>query len=163
HDDGSRRARLHAPGHVTARTEPPGAKLVLARYREDPAGRLIETDVAPFAEGERRTLEAGSYLLTAEAPLRHPTRHPFLLPRGEERPHRIARPRGGGVPEGMLYVPAGRTRYGSADDEETRRFLIHQPARDVEVGAFLIARTEVTNAQYIAFLEALAEPERRAR
>jgi formylglycine-generating enzyme required for sulfatase activity len=53
--------------------------------------------------------------------------------------------------------------YGSADDEGTRFFLTHQPARDVEVGAFLIARTEVTNADYMAFLDALPEPERQAR
>jgi formylglycine-generating enzyme required for sulfatase activity len=63
----------------------------------------------------------------------------------------------------MIYVPAGRTLYGSGDDEATRGFFGHQPRHDVEVGAFLIARTEVTNGEYLAFLGSLAEAERKAR
>jgi formylglycine-generating enzyme required for sulfatase activity len=148
---------------VTARTEPLGAKLSLARYREDERGRLVEGNAVPLAAGERRTLEAGSYLVTAEAPGRYPTRYPFLLRRGEESALRIVLPRMEDVPEGMIYVPAGRTLYGCGDDEATRHFLGHVPRHDVEVGPFLIARTEVTNAEYMTYLEALPEPERRAR
>jgi formylglycine-generating enzyme required for sulfatase activity len=163
YDDGSRLARLRAPGHVTARTEPPGAAMTLARYREDDAGRLVETDAAPLAPDERRVLPPGSYLITAEAPGRYPTRYPFLVRRGEESTLRIVLPQAADVPEGMIYVPAGRTLYGSGDDEETRGFITHQPRHDVEVGAFLIARTEVTSADYLAFLAALPDADRKER
>jgi formylglycine-generating enzyme required for sulfatase activity len=63
----------------------------------------------------------------------------------------------------MVYVPAGRFVYGSSDDEDTRSLMTHEPAHDVEVAAFLIARTEVTNRDYLAFLGALPPGERSAR
>ena len=80
YDDGSRVARLRAPAHVRVETDPPGAALTLARYREDAAGRLVEGDRAPLtAAGDRRELEPGSYLIVAKAPGRYPTRYPFLV------------------------------------------------------------------------------------
>src|SRR6185437_1131193 len=111
HDDGSRRDRLRALAHVTARTDPPGATMVLARYREDDAGRLVEADLGPLAPDESRTLEPGSYLVRAEAPGRYPTRYPFLVRRGEESTLLIVLPSTADVPEGMIYVPAGHTLY----------------------------------------------------
>jgi formylglycine-generating enzyme required for sulfatase activity len=161
HDDGSRVATLHAPGHVTVQTEPAGAALRLARYGEDGAGRLVENDAAPLAAGESRELQPGSYLVVAHMPGRYPTRYPFVLRPGEESSLRIVLPRAEDVAEGMIYVPAGRTLYGVGDDEETRGFLTHQPMHDIEVPAFLIARTEVTNAEYIAFLNAQPNDEAR--
>jgi formylglycine-generating enzyme required for sulfatase activity len=162
-DDGSRAARLHAPGHVRVETDPPGASLTLARYREDPSGRLVEGDAAPLVAGVARELEPGSYLIVAEAPARYPTRYPLLVRRGEESSLRVVLPRAVDVPEGMIYVPAGRTLYGSDDDEATRAFFAHQPVHDIEVGAFLIGRTEVTSGEYAEFLRALPESERKAR
>jgi formylglycine-generating enzyme required for sulfatase activity len=111
----------------------------------------------------RRELEPGSYLITTEAAGRYPTRYPFLVRRGEESTLRVVLPRAEDVPDGMIYVPAGRTLYGSGDDEATRGFLTHQPRHDVEVGAFLIARTEVTNAAYVTFLDALPGADRKER
>jgi eukaryotic-like serine/threonine-protein kinase len=160
YDDGSHVARLRAPAHVRVETDPPGAALTLARYREDSAGRLVEGDRAPLAAGDRRELEPGSYLIVAKAPERYPTRYPFLVRRGEEAALRVVLPRAADVPDGMIYVPAGRTLYGSSDDEATRSFLSHQPAHDVDVGAFLIARTEVTVADYTAFLRTFPGSER---
>ncbi len=163
YDDGSRAAELRAPAHVRFETDPPGAALTLARYREDPLGRLVEQDRATLPRAGRRELEPGSYLITAEAPERYPTRYPFLVRRGDETTLRIVLPRAADVPDGMIYVPAGRTLYGSGDEEETRVFLTHQPVHDVEVGAFLIARTEVTNDDYLVYLRAVPEAERRGR
>ena len=163
YDDGSRVARLRAPAHVRIETDPPGASLTLARYREDSSRRLVEADPRPFVTADRRELEPASYLIVAQAPGRDTTRYPFLVRRGEDRTLRIVLPRAADVPEGMIYVPAGRTLYGSSEDEATRTFLTHQPVHDVEVGAFLIARTEVTNGDYLAFLGALTESERMAR
>jgi formylglycine-generating enzyme required for sulfatase activity len=163
HDDGSRAAWLGAPAHVRVQSDPPGARLTLARYREDAARRLVETDRAPLEEGVTRELEAGSYVIVAEAPGRYGTRYPFVVRRGEERSLRVELPPTTIVPEGMVYVPAGRSQYGSGDDEVTRGVLMHQPIHDVEVGAFFIGRTEVTNADYLAFLRALPPAEREAR
>jgi formylglycine-generating enzyme required for sulfatase activity len=157
YDDGSRASALLAPGHVRFEIEPPEATMSLARYREDGAGRLVEGDVAPIVGGASRELEPGSYILVAAAPGRYSTRYPFLVRRGEKSALRIVLPRAEDVPAGMIYVPAGRTLYGSGDDEPTRGFLTHQPMHDIDVAAFLMARTEVTNAQYLAFLHALPD------
>ena len=91
------------------------------------------------------------------------TRSPVFLQRGVEAHVRVVLPRVADVPAGMIYVPAGRTIYGSKDDEATRGFLAHEPSRAVEVNAFLIAEREVSNGEYLAYLAAIPEPERSAR
>ena len=166
YDDGSRRARLRATGHVRVLTDPPGAALTLARYREDGEGHLVETDAAPFpsvASGASVELAPGSYVLHAALPARYPTVYPLLVRRGESLDLRVVLPPAADVPDGMIYVPAGRIRYGSSDDEDSRGFLAHQPVHDAEVGAFLIAQREVTNGDYLAYLEALTPAERAGR
>jgi formylglycine-generating enzyme required for sulfatase activity len=162
YDDGSRATLLRAPGHIRVVTEPPGAVLTLARYRED-AGHLVEANSVALPAEVPRELEAGSYLIVATAPNRVTTRYPVLVRRGEERALRIVLPRVADVPSEMIYVPAGRCLYGSAGDEATRAFLTHQPIHEIEVGAFLIARTEVSNADYLSFLGTLSASERAER
>ncbi|WP_428388501.1 formylglycine-generating enzyme family protein [Mucisphaera sp.] len=60
---------------------------------------------------------------------------------------------GAGVeaPEGMVWVPGGRFTMGW-DGPEGR--YDERPAHEVEVSGFWIDRTEVTNAQFAAFVEA---------
>jgi formylglycine-generating enzyme required for sulfatase activity len=156
YDDGSRLARLQAPARVRVETEPAGAALTLSRYRETPQGDLVESDPIAFEHGSERRLEPGSYLLVARLPDRYLTRYPFFLVRGEERVLRVVLPPAASVPAGMLYVPAGRVFYGSEEDEATRQFLEHQPMQQREVGAFFIARTEVTNGAFAEYLRASA-------
>ena len=164
HDDGARAAGLRAQGRVHVVADPPDATLTLARYREDAGGKIVESDRAPLTPGPADlSLEPGSYLIVAESRGRATTRYPLLVRRGENPTASIVLPRTTDVPDDMIYVPRGRTIYGSDDDEASRGFLSHQPAHDVEVPAFLIARTEVTNGEYIAFLDALPEAERKAR
>ena len=160
YDDGTRAARLRAPGRVDVETDPPGASLTLARYREDSAGRLVEADAAPLPAGVSRELEPGSYVLHAAMADRYPTTYPFVVRRGESQELVVVVPRAGDVPEGMLYVPAGRFLYGSGDDELTRGFLAHEPLHEIAIGAFLVARTEVTYGDYLTFLRALPPAER---
>ena len=164
YDDGSRARRLRAPTRVRLETDPPEASLTLARYREDAARKLVAADGDPskLSPGAELELEPGSYLILALARDRYTTRYPFVVRRGEARTLRISLPRAADVPAGMIYVPAGRTLYGSIDDEETRLSFGHQPAHDVEVAAFLMAWTEVTNGDYIDFLDSLPEPARSA-
>jgi formylglycine-generating enzyme required for sulfatase activity/predicted Ser/Thr protein kinase len=54
-----------------------------------------------------------------------------------------------GVPPGMVYVPAGEFTMGSDDGGSDE-----QPVHTVYLDAFYIDRTEVTNAQYRACVEA---------
>src|SRR5262249_23910248 len=67
------------------------------------------------------------------------------------------------VPEGMLYVPAGRFLFGSAADTQRRDFYDTTPLYPSWTPAYLIARTETTWSQYIAYLEALPVAEAGTR
>jgi formylglycine-generating enzyme required for sulfatase activity len=162
YDDGSRAARLRAPGRVRVETVPPGATLTLARYREDAAGHRVEADLADLTPGASRDLAPGSYVLHAVRAGSYPTTYPFVVHRGEMRDLRVVLPRAEDVPASMVYVPGGRFFYGSGDDEATRAFLSHQPIHEIEIGPFLIGRTEVTYADYVAFLRALSPADREA-
>jgi formylglycine-generating enzyme required for sulfatase activity len=163
YDDGSRGARLDAASRVRIATDPPGARIVLARYIEDDSRHLFEANQQIVVEGVERELAPGSYLVTADLSGRYTTRYPFLVRRAEQRSIRVVMPEAGHIPPEMVYVPGGRFRYGSGDDEATRGFLTHQPVHDVDLRAFLIARTEVTYREYIDFLRAVPNGERLAR
>lgn len=52
-------------------------------------------------------------------------------------------------PEGMVLVPAGEFQIGSNDKEAQSN---EQPVHTVYIDAFYMNETEVTNAQYKAFL-----------
>ncbi len=67
------------------------------------------------------------------------------------------------VPEGFVFVPAGRFLWGTAGGEEVRGFFGGPPLHAAETGAFLIARDETTYADWIAFLRSLSGDERRLR
>jgi formylglycine-generating enzyme required for sulfatase activity len=68
------------------------------------------------------------------------------------------------VPEGYVFVPAGRFLYGTTDGEDMRRLMLTaQPQHPVVGDAFLIARHEVTFGDWMDFLRALAPAERRRR
>jgi len=56
------------------------------------------------------------------------------------------------LPEGMLYVPGGRVAYGDV------RF--HEETRTVELEPFLLDEHEVTNAEYLEYLESLKAAQR---
>ncbi len=87
----------------------------------------------------------------------------MLIRRGERLTERIALPPLTAVPDGMLYVPAGRFRYGSDEAaEEMRHFYNAMPIHDVASEAYLIARHEVTLGDWIAYLTTLAPAERAA-
>src|SRR5262249_58484886 len=124
---------------------------------------LGESDPRPLLAGAEEQLPAGSSLVSAELAGHWATRYPFVAGRGEALRLRVVLRPAAAVPDGMVYVPAGRFHYGSDDDEELRAVLTHQPGHDLELPAFLIARTEVTNGAYLAFLASLPEAERARR
>ena len=55
------------------------------------------------------------------------------------------------APEGMVWIPGGSIRIGTSEEHPHFR---DAPEHDVEVGGFWMDETEVTNAQFAAFVEA---------
>lgn len=160
------RRRLSAPAELAITTTPPGALATLERYVDDhgrrrlePVPHLGELGVTPIA---RVPLPPGSYLLRLTLPGRPPLRLPLWLERGERQPLRIPLP--ATVPAGYVYVPPGCFLFGSHEPEKIRKFLSSPPMHRVCMKeGYLIARTEVTLGDWIAYLDTLPKsaPARR--
>src|SRR5262249_49884319 len=105
-------------------------------------------------------LVPGSYMLHVRAPGRTDVDQAIAIGRGEHTTLAIPIPPAGAVPDGFVYIPAGRTPYGSADDESMRAFFHAVPMHTVETGAFLTARHETTYGEWVQFLDALPDDER---
>ena len=157
YDDGRHRAALAAGALVDLEIDPPGAQVWIERPGA-PRQRLGEAPLATL------TLQPGSVILGFEAPGRLVTRLPVLLARGETVRQRVVLPAAGAAPPGMIYVPAGRFLFGSADDDETRQGILKAPPiHEVQTAAYYVGRYEVTFGEWIAFLEDLPPDERRLR
>ncbi|WP_437991637.1 nSTAND1 domain-containing NTPase [Sorangium sp. So ce145] len=161
-DGGERRRRWGAPARLAVGTAPAGAEVTLRRF-EVAGGRRVLS--APRALGrtplEGLEIERGSFALSFTAPGRAPVTLPLVLERAQVERVDVALPDAGAVPEGFVYVPPGRFLFGM-EEGELRRMLNCQPLHAAETGAYLIARREVTLADWMAYLRALP-PEERAR
>ncbi|MFY2562497.1 protein kinase domain-containing protein [Corallococcus terminator] len=182
---GLRQRKLVAPARISIITSPPGARVRLLKATagdEDAAGQLLgqtHDTARPSASPSPSTnsgqdlgqtplreveLAEGSHLLLVEAPGRFPVRAPIMVRTGESLTLDLALPEASAVPEGFVYVPPGRFLQGASESEYLRRaFFFSPPLHELETGAYLIARHEVTFGQYIAFLETLSPEERAAR
>ena len=161
HDrDGALRRRWDAPAAVAITTTPPAA-VTVARHADD----ATRAPGAPEARGTtpvELTLAPGSYLVTLTAPDRPPVRCPLVVERGGRHAVDVAIPVR--VPDGFVFVPAGRFLYGAAGSDQLRvGFFYTQPIHPAATGSFLIARHEITFADWIEFLAALPPDEREAR
>ena len=162
--DGAVRARWDAPATISLATAPAAVPLVLERYVERD-GRLVPEPVALTARLPLTdlALPPGSYRFTFDV-AGTPIRYPVVLGRGEHFTATVTLPDPARIPPGFVYVPAGRFRYGySGSDELRQKFFVAPPEHDVTTAAYLIARHEVTFADWIAFLDALPPDERAAR
>lgn len=164
---GVRAAQWAAPARLTVESDPTGAEISLARYEVDPEGRRVLGAARALGSTPAGDLELarGSYLLTLAAPRRVTVRYPVLLRRGESLRVTVPVPRVEEVPPGFIYVPPGRFRFGSGADETLRRsFLTAPPMHERAVGAYLIARYEVTFQDWIDYIESISSgaPERHA-
>jgi len=91
-------------------------------------------------------------------------RLPLRAEAGEPLALDIPLPARGRVPQGFLYVPAGRFGFGFGGDADVRRgFFNAAPLHEVHTEAFLIGRHEVTFADWLAYLRALPPAERALR
>jgi formylglycine-generating enzyme required for sulfatase activity len=132
---------------------------VLGRVEEKEGRRLVHDEPLP-ADG---SVAPGSILLGFWAPDRAPVRLPLLLAPGEAVNVTLRLWPAASVPEGFVLVPPGRFLWGTAGGEEVRAFFGGPPMHTAETGAFLIARNETTYADWIAYLRALPDDERRLR
>ncbi|WP_343213384.1 protein kinase domain-containing protein [Archangium violaceum] len=155
--------RLQAPARLDVETGPAGATVSVQRYVRE-GGHLRPSEprplgTTPLADVE---LEPGSYRLVLALPDRPPVYYPVLVARGEQL--RLHIPLPASVPEGYVYVPPGRFLVGSEDEETVRRNILRvQPLHEARTGGFLIARHEVTYADWLRFLRELPPAEREQR
>ncbi|MCP3138189.1 bifunctional serine/threonine-protein kinase/formylglycine-generating enzyme family protein [Pyxidicoccus xibeiensis] len=154
--------RLQVPAEVSLVTDPPDARVELARYtdvqgqrRREPVpgmDRLTATSMASVR------LPAGSYHLRFSHPGRAPVDLPLLLSHGAREPVRVTLP--AAVPEGYAYVPPGCLLLGSGEPEEVRGSMLSPPLHRFCLGeGYLIGRTEVTFGDWLAYLDDLPEGE----
>lgn len=158
------RRDFDAPPVLELVTRPAGAAVEIRRYVADARGLLVDGPVAevgptPAVIGD---LGPGSYLLVVQAAGREPVRYPVVLrPRASTRLD-LELPRAGSVPADLSYVAPGRGFVGS-DAPGLRAVTEAMPLHEVDTAGYLIARTETTVADWIAYLDALPADERDRR
>jgi serine/threonine protein kinase/formylglycine-generating enzyme required for sulfatase activity len=162
--DGSYRRRWYAPSVLALSSDPPGATVSVTpideQHRLRSAARR-ELGVTPLAPLE---LEPGSYVLSLSLAGRVAVRYPFLSSRGERLDLHVHLPSPAEVPAGFVYIPAGRSLFGSdAEDGQRRDFLFHVPIHPRTTPAFLIAQHETTYGEWLEYLRALPAAERARR
>jgi formylglycine-generating enzyme required for sulfatase activity len=109
-------------------------------------------------------LDPGSYLVIVTTPGAPTVRDPVLIGPGDRLVRALDAPAARDVPAGFVYVAAGTFLFGSDRDDDVRRdFLYAPPLHQVTTGGYLIARTEVTFADWLEYLHALPEVERAVR
>lgn len=149
--DGAWVSRWHAPARVELVGLAPSATTTLERF----VGTESSWRTIPLTE----QLAPGSYRLSVES-TGGVVRHPFVVRRGEHLALDVSVPHPS-LPDGFVFVPAGRFFYGSTADDESRiGFFDAVPAHEVELPAFAIARYEVTFERWLEFLDHLAPSER---
>jgi formylglycine-generating enzyme required for sulfatase activity len=143
--DGTRRAHLDAPGTLEVRAA--GAIAI--------DGRVTGTDRVEL------TLPAGVHVVDVTAPGRARIHEPVLIEHRARTALALAAP--GSVPTGFIFIADGTSLFGTAADDETRRnFLSNVPLHARHTAAFLIARSEVTLGDWLAYVDAQPEAERAA-
>jgi formylglycine-generating enzyme required for sulfatase activity len=164
--DGTLKRKWNTAASLSIQTEPPGARIVAHRYALEAGRYMLDSDGKEMGETPLAgaTLERGSYMLTTTANGRADVRYPIRVDRGEERAISFRLPMVEDVPQGFIYIPAGRFVFGTAIDETKRKgFLTTVPAHEIESDEYYIAQHEVTYAEYIAYLRTLVPAERLQR
>jgi len=159
-----RRQRWKAPARLSLSSSPAGATVTLTRFVEDDRHKLHLAEPQPQGTTPLDTagIAPGSYLLTLAAAGRTTVRYPLTLARDQRLRLALALPSAGDIPEGLVYIPAGDSLFGSGADEDLRRgFFNTVPQHPVTTAAYLIGRTEVTFADWLVFLRQLPATQRR--
>jgi formylglycine-generating enzyme required for sulfatase activity len=133
------------------------AHIAVFRYEKLAGGRLARRPVTTIdVQGPTaQTLQHGSYLLKVSAATTSAVDYPLFLRIGETATVTLALPPAGAVPAGFSYVPSGRFLFGEADESLRTGFTNSAPLHEQSIPGFLIAKHELTFAEWIAFLRAL--------
>ena len=149
--DGSRQRRWNAPAELSVNSRPP------ATVTLDPGGAAGPTP-------RKLALPRGAHVLVFRAPGRAEVRYPVYVQRGERLAVTVDLPDASRVPAGFVVAAAGRFLFGAAGDEASRRgFFDTVPLHEVDSHPYLIGRTEVTYAEWMAFVDSLPLAERAKR
>ncbi|QSQ20821.1 SUMF1/EgtB/PvdO family nonheme iron enzyme [Pyxidicoccus parkwayensis] len=161
---GTRWQQWNAPARLTLETPVPGVQVEFRPLSRDAQGHEQLGEPLPLVAGPWVDVPVppGRYQLSLRALGHEPVVQPVLLRRGEARKLAVPLPHVGAVPEGFVFVPPGEVRFGSAAEASVREFFNSVPLHSVDVSGFLIARHEVTYADWLDFIEALP-PEERAK
>jgi eukaryotic-like serine/threonine-protein kinase len=157
HDRGAYGALLRGEGALTLVTDPPGASVSLYRYVEEKRQLVpvLVGEIGPTPLREKVILK-GSYLCVIRAEGRAEVRVPVLvergghwdgIPPGETEAFAIPLPREGELGPDEVYVPAGWCSVGG--DPEAADSL---PARRIWVDGFVMGRYQVTDGEYLDFV-----------
>lgn len=160
---GERRRRWSAPGRVVLTSTPPGAQVTVVRYDRDLHGRSLTGPVRALGATPIAGLELppASYLFTFQLPGHAAVRYPLVIERASQNSITVPLPPAAAIPEGFVFIPPGPFQFGTAGDEALRKtFLSTVPIHEVELGGYLIARTETTYGQWLDYLKALPPAER---
>ena len=143
--DGSRAALFARTGTLVLAVLPNTARVVVS----DAAGHVLQRASA----AETLSLAAGVYTLELSAPGFAKARAPIQVLR-----HRAARAElslVADVPEGFVFIPAGRFLEGSTDEGLRRDFFHAAPLHARETGAYLIAEHETTFGEWMTYVMTL--------
>jgi serine/threonine protein kinase/formylglycine-generating enzyme required for sulfatase activity len=155
---------LSMPAPLVHREAPAPLELVCLRRGEPvtirvPAGRraglqcertaypLILSSENRIPASEAVVVDPGSYLLLVRLPGFEDQRYPVVVPRGGAGRADLRLLESGTTPPGFVYVPPGPFVYGG-DPEADRA----GSARTLALDGFFIQRRELTNGEWLAFL-----------
>lgn len=114
---------------------------------ETTAYPLVLSDENRIDRGAALTLDPGSYLILARSPGFEEQRFNVLVERRAEVAARIELLTAGDIPAGFVYVPPGP--FVAGGDPAAFRPV---EARTIDVPGFFLARKELTNAEWYAFV-----------
>ncbi len=105
-------------------------------------------------------LRQGSYLILLKKEGFVDTRVPLLVEHGKEASASVRLLRAEEIPEGFVYVPAGKSILGG-DPRAITEKETPPPRREIEMNGFLISRFAVTAEQYARFHLSLSREDQR--
>jgi len=162
HDRGPYARLLAGEAELSLRTDPPGAQVEAARLVRS-LRRIVEEPVGPIgrADGGPLRLHRGTFLLSVRAPGCAPVQLHVRLQRSERwalRPPGAAAdqvlrlPRADELGPDEVWIPPGW--FDAGGDTQAVDSL---PAARVWVDGFVIERDAVTNARWLAYVNALVD------
>ncbi len=154
YDDGPLAVQLRDEGLLDVTTEPAGAVVTVARYEQ--RGLLLRAEqvrVLGAAPVRRAVFASGSYLVTARLGDVE-IRYPIMIRRACAQALTLRFANARDLPRDMLLVPGGPFLALLPREERVK------PA---SLPDFAVARFPVTFREYVRYLEAIEDPELRAR